>query len=300
MKLFMFFTIPIYLIAIILEFFYFKKQHKIAYKVKDTFASLVMGLGYLIVSSLAGIYIFYIYSFVYEFKLFDIPSPWMSFFLDGKINLLSILILFILDDFCYYWFHRISHICRFFWCAHETHHSSEYYNFGTALRQSWIGAPFTWIFWLPLPLIGFRPEDIFFQATLNLFYQFWIHTKLTKSFGFLDYIFNTPSHHRVHHGTEIPYLDKNYGGIFIIWDRIFKTFTPEKKEPKYGVLHPVNSFNPFKIAFHMIYSLIIDIKNEKKLLNKIKFLFYPPGWLPNDKGLTTKQMQDNYKNNNLL
>lgn len=295
-----FLTVPIYLISIIVEFLYFKKETQKVYNLKDTISSLAMGSGYLVVSTLASLYIYHIYTFLFNYKIFNIPSPWLALFTAGEFNLLAIILIFLLDDFCYYWFHRFSHISRIFWCAHETHHSSEYYNFGTALRQSWIGAPFTWIFWTPLALLGFQAEDIFFQAMLNLFYQFWVHTKLTKSFGLLDFVFNTPSHHRVHHGTDIAYLDKNYGGIFIIWDRIFKTFTPEKSEPNYGVLQPVNSFNPFFIAFHMVIKLFRDIKKEKKLGNKIKLIFFPPGWLPDNKGKTTKQMQAEAQKNKLL
>ena len=211
-----------------------------------------------------------------------------------KTYLWVFILLLFLEDFCYYWFHRVSHICRFFWCAHETHHSSEYYNFGTALRQSWIGAPFTWIFWAPLAFIGFKPEDIVFQSSLNLFYQFWVHTKFTKSFGPLDHILNTPSHHRVHHGSDIPYLDRNFAGIFIIWDKLFRTFTPEEAEPKYGVLHPINSYNPFIIAFHMAKELYIDIKNTKKMKDKFCYLIYPPGWKPNHEGMTSRQMQNEF------
>lgn len=300
MNYFLFFTIPIFIISIFLEFIYFKKLNKNVYNIKDTLASLAMGFGYLLISTLTSLYVYYIFNFLSKFKLFDLASPWVALFNTGQVNLFSIVLIFFLDDFCYYWFHRVSHISRFFWCAHETHHSSEHYNFGTALRQSWIGAPFTWVFWSPLAIIGFRPEDIFFQTMINLFYQFWIHTKLTKSFGILDYIFNTPSHHRVHHGTEVLYLDKNYAGIFIIWDRIFSTFVPEKKEPTYGVLHPVLSFNPFQIAFHMVVELIQDIAKQDKFINKLKLIFYPPGWLPNNMGKTTKQMQQEYKKNNLF
>ncbi|MBX9838507.1 MAG: sterol desaturase family protein [Silvanigrellaceae bacterium] len=297
MQYILIFTVPIYLIAILLEILKFKPKLSQTYKLKDTLASLSMGLGYLFVSSICGLYIYYIFSFLYKNRLFEIPNVWVALFNGDKIYIWGFILLIFLEDFCYYWFHRMSHICRFFWCAHETHHSSEYYNFGTALRQSWIGAPFTWIFWAPLAFIGFKPEDIIFQSSLNLFYQFWVHTKLTKSFGIFDHILNTPSHHRVHHGTNIPYLDKNYAGIFIIWDKIFKTFIPETSVPNYGVLHPVNSFNPVKIAFHMLGDLYLDIKNTKKIKDKFCYLIYPPGWKPDHKGLTSKQMQDEYYKN---
>ena len=289
------FTIPIYFVAIIIEFLFIKKRTPEAYRLKDTMASLTMGTGFLVVSTLSNLFIIQIFLFLNEHRLFLIPRAWSGLFYGEKAIWWAFILLLFLEDFCYYWFHRISHLCRFFWCAHETHHSSEYYNLGTALRQTWIGSPFTWVFWAPLAIIGFRAEDILFQSSLNLFYQFWIHTKFTKSFGVLDHVMNTPSHHRVHHGTDIPYLDRNYAGIFIIWDKLFKTFIPETKDPHYGVLHPVNSFNPFLIAFHMLKDLYIDIKKAPKWLDKIRYLIYPPGWNHEGTGKTSRDLQNEFK-----
>ena len=289
------YLIPIYVFAILTEYFSYNKILKSKkYNLKDTFSSITMGIGFLIVGILCKLFIIPLFLFLNAHALFQIPGTWVSLFNGNKIIIWPFILLLFLDDFAYYWFHRASHVIRFFWCAHETHHSSEYYNFGTALRQTWIGPPFTWIFWAPLALLGFKTEDILFQISLNLFFQFWIHTEYTKSFGFLDHIFNTPSHHRVHHGTNIPYLDKNYAGIFIIWDKIFKTFTPEKEKVIYGVLHPLNSFHPFYIGFHMVKDLMNDLNTTPGILNKIKTVFYPPGWRYDGTGLTSKDMQEKH------
>jgi sterol desaturase/sphingolipid hydroxylase (fatty acid hydroxylase superfamily) len=290
------YTIPIYLVAIIVEYFFIQKKIPQTYQTKDTLSSIAMGSGFLILSGLSNLFVIRIFIFLNEYSFFNIPRAWSGIFSGEKTVWWVFILLLFLDDFCYYWFHRISHKCRFFWCAHETHHSSEYYNFGTALRQSWIGSPITWIFWAPLSILGFHPEDILFQSSLNLFYQFWIHTKFTKSLGIFDYVMNTPSHHRVHHGTNIPYLDRNYAGVFIIWDRIFKTFTPETKEPRYGVLHPLNSYNPIIIGFHMIKELNHDLKRSNKWKDKIRYLFYPPGWNHEGTGKTSFDLQKDDKN----
>ncbi len=296
MDIILFYTIPIYILAIILECLFIHKKIPKTYQLKDTVSSIAMGSGFLIVSGLSNLFIIRIFLFLNEHSLYHIPRAWSGILYGEKTVWWVFILLLFLDDFCYYWFHRISHLCRFFWCAHETHHSSEFYNLGTALRQSWIGSPFTWIFWTPLAILGFRAEDILFQSSINLFYQFWVHTKFTKSLGILDYIMNSPSHHRVHHGTDIPYLDRNFAGIFIIWDRIFKTFVAETKEPHYGVLHPVNSYNPFLIAFHMLKELYYDIKKTNKWQDKVRYLVLPPGWNHEGTGKTSRDLQTDYKN----
>ncbi|KAB8029812.1 sterol desaturase family protein [Fluviispira multicolorata] len=299
MDMFLLYTIPIYNLAIAVEYFYVRKKIPNSYFIKDTIASLSMGIGFLIISGLCNIFVFKIFTFFNNYSLFQIPYALSAIVYGEKINWLVFLLLIFAEDFCYYWFHRISHICRFFWCAHETHHSSVYYNFGTALRQTWLGSPFTWIFWAPLAILGFRAEDILLQSALNLFYQFWVHTRLTKSFGAFDSIFNTPSHHRVHHGSDIAYLDKNYAGIFIIWDKIFKTFHPEDNEPIYGVLHPIRSFNPFIIGLHMLKELYLDIKSANQIRDKVKYLYKPPGWNHLGTGKISRDLQNEYYYKNL-
>jgi sterol desaturase/sphingolipid hydroxylase (fatty acid hydroxylase superfamily) len=154
-------------------------------------------------------------------------------------------------DFFYYWFHRVSHRSAFFWASHVVHHQSEEYNLSVALRQSALGGFFSWVFYLPLAALGFPPEMFAVSYSVNLLYQFWIHTRAIKRLGALEWVLNTPSHHRVHHGRNPKYLDKNYAGALIVWDRWFGTFQPEEEEPTYGIVKPLRSWNPVWANFHV-------------------------------------------------
>ena len=160
------------------------------------------------------------------------------------------------------------------------HHSSKKYNLSTALRQTWTGGFYTFIFWLPLLLIGFHPVMLITQMSISLLYQYWIHTELiTKLPKWFEAIFNTPSHHRVHHATNPQYLDRNHAGIFIIWDKLFGTFEPEVEKPIYGLVTNIETYNPIKIAFIEWYNLLSDfISSKTNILNKFKYFIKPPGW----------------------
>lgn len=182
-------------------------------------------------------------------------------------------------DLGYYWFHRLAHEVNFMWAFHQTHHSSEDYNFSTALRQSVFQHYTSWVFYLPLAL--FVPPSIFLvHQELNIIYQFWIHTQYIKSLGPLEYILNTPSHHRVHHGRNPYCIDKNYAGTLIIWDRIFGTFQPEGEEVAYGLTHPLNTFGAFRVQFDVIIYVLQRFVAEKGIINKFKAIFCGPGWAP--------------------
>lgn len=200
-----------------------------------------MGLGNTFLGLISKILIFAVFIFVYNnFRLFSIPFTWWAW----------ILILFA-EDFTYYWFHRISHVSRFFWASHIVHHSSKHYNLSTALRQTWTGGFLSFVFWLGLPLLGFHPVMILAQMSISLIYQYWIHTELIKKMPhWFEAVFNTPSHHRVHHATNPQYLDRNHAGIFIIWDKFFGTFQPKVEKPVYGLVKNIASFNPLYVAFH--------------------------------------------------
>lgn len=209
------------------------------YDLRDTLANFGLGLGGLVVSLPGRALAMGVSLLAYEFRLFEIPNVWWAW-----------VLLLVLEDLCYYVFHRVSHELPFFWAAHAAHHSSEHYNFSTSFRISWT-TPFTGIlFWLPLPLLGFHPVWVFAMHSASLAWQFLLHTKSTRSFGPLDWIIVTPSHHRVHHGRDADYRDRNYGAIFIVWDRLFGTFTRETHAPEYGTLAPPRSHNPVVIAFH--------------------------------------------------
>jgi sterol desaturase/sphingolipid hydroxylase (fatty acid hydroxylase superfamily) len=190
------------------------------------------------------------------------------------------LLLFFADDFSYYWFHRISHESRAFWASHVVHHSSEHYNLSTALRQTWV--PMTYFpFWLWMPLVGFPVWSILLAQSWSLIYQFWIHTERIKRMPtWYEAVFNTPSHHRVHHGAQEQYLDRNYGGILIIWDRLFGSFEPEGERVRYGLTTNLETFNPVRVAFHEYVAIGHDFRRVQGLRNKLGVVFKGPGWRP--------------------
>ena len=184
------------------------------------------------------------------------------------------MLLFFAEDFTYYVFHRTSHECRFFWASHVVHHSSQRYNLGTALRQTWTGGiSFSFIFWLWLPLIGFPPIMIMTMQAISLLYQFWIHTELIRTLGPLEAFFNTPSHHRVHHASNLRYLDRNHAGTLIIWDRLFGTFEPEDaaEPPIYGLTRNIDTYNPVRIAFHEWWDIARDLRSARDLERGVAF-----------------------------
>jgi sterol desaturase/sphingolipid hydroxylase (fatty acid hydroxylase superfamily) len=210
----------------------------------------------------------------WPYRLFDIPVTWWSF-----------LIVFVAYDLTYYWKHRFAHVIRFWWAEHHTHHSSTHYNLTTALRQPWFG-PMTGqiIMSAPLVLLGFHPAFIALSAGINLVYQYWIHTEaIGRMHPWFEAVMNTPSHHRVHHGTNPRYLDANFAGVFIVWDRMFGTFVPELDDdkPVYGTVKPIGTFNPLRIAYGELFSLLRDCARDGfrpwrwagRFLNK-------PGWSP--------------------
>src|ERR1700760_421088 len=210
-------AIPGFLMLLLIEVIAATWMHQDLFEWKDTAASLTMGIGNVIIGLFTKVLLFASYSFVHRFAIFNIGYQWWAW-----------LLLFFAEDFTYYVFHRSSHECRFFWASHVVHHSSQRYNLGTALRQTWTGGiSFSFVFWLWLPLIGFPPIMLMTMQAISLLYQFWIHTELIRWLGPLESFLNTPSHHRVHHASNLRYLDRNHAGTLIIWDRLFGTFEPE-------------------------------------------------------------------------
>ena len=189
-------------------------------------------------------------------------------------------------------FTEASHNVRFLWASHVIHHSSQRYNLSTALRQTWTGN-FTgsFIFWLWMPLIGFQPLMIVFLQSVSLLYQFWIHTEvINKMSRWFEFIFNTPSHHRVHHASDLKYLDKNHAGILVIWDRMFGTFQKEEEKPTYGLTTNIASYNPLIIATHEWWAILKDVvKNPGYTMG---YLFGPPGWSHDGSRKTTRQLRE--------
>ncbi len=264
------YAIPFFALTIVIEVILTVKVKLTEYNFKDAGTSILMGLGNVAIGLFTkGLVLSSFYLIYNFFHLFEISFEWWAW----------ILLLFA-DDFCYYWFHRISHESRLFWASHIVHHSSKKYNLSTALRQTWSGSFYTFIFWIPLILIGFHPVIVLVQMSISLIYQFWIHTEMIdKMPKWYETFFNTPSHHRVHHATNPQYLDRNHAGIFIIWDKLFGTFEPEIEKPVYGLVKNIDTYNPLKIAFIEWYTMLKDCFSSKtSLLNKLKYLFKPPGW----------------------
>jgi sterol desaturase/sphingolipid hydroxylase (fatty acid hydroxylase superfamily) len=263
------YAIPFFILTVIIEVILTVKVKLKEYDFKDSSTSILMGLGNVFLGVIAKAMVLSLFLFLYKYRIFTISFAWWSW----------ILLLFV-EDLTYYWFHRISHESRIFWASHVVHHSSKKYNLSTALRQTWSGGFYTFVFWLPLVLIGFHPVMVLVQMSISLIYQYWIHTELIKKMPkWFEAVFNTPSHHRVHHATNPQYLDRNHAGIFIIWDRLFGTFELEVEKPVYGLVKNIETYNPLKIAFNEWYQMFIDFFTSKtSILNKFKYLIKPPGW----------------------
>jgi sterol desaturase/sphingolipid hydroxylase (fatty acid hydroxylase superfamily) len=272
-------AIPFFLALLLLEVAVAAFRHRRVFEVRDTFASLAMGVGSVIIGlGWAGAQLA-VFGALHRHALFELGTgPWM------------LAAALLADDFAYYWFHRLHHEVRVFWAAHVTHHSSQRYNLATALRQSW--TPMTTLpFWAPLAWLGFDPLLLVTAHGLNLLYQFWIHTELIGRLGPLEWVLNTPSHHRVHHGANVQYLDRNYGGILIVWDRLFGTFQPEGEPVRFGLTKDIGTYNPLRIAFHEWVAVIAAALRPNPLPVRLAYLLAPPGWSPDSSTLTAAQTQ---------
>ena len=281
-------AIPAYTVLVLIEMIYAWKTGKLHYEAKDTATSMLMGLGSRAIPALIGGSIFISsYSIWENYRLFDLDISW------GLIAL-----AFVLDDIAYYWLHRFGHRIRWMWAAHVIHHSSQHYNLSTALRQTWTsGLTPGFLVVVPLLIIGIEPAIIFFVRGLNLMYQFWIHTEaINKCPRWFEYIMNTPSHHRVHHANNPRYLDRNFAGVFIIWDRIFGTFAPEVDEEacRYGLVQDLGTFNPVRVAIHEWVGIAKDMWSTKSIKDKIKYLIAPPGWTPDGSRMTSEMIRSKW------
>jgi sterol desaturase/sphingolipid hydroxylase (fatty acid hydroxylase superfamily) len=265
-------AIPVFALLVIAEMVYARRSGAVTYEARDAASSLFMGFGNQVAKLLTGFIGAGFIVAVYQVRLFDIQYAWWAF-----------VLCFFAEDLAYYWFHRISHERRWFWASHVVHHSSQHYNLSTALRQTWTGnLGFTFIFTAVLALVGFPPPMIALFGGLSLVYQFWIHTEAIGRLGPLEWVLNTPSHHRVHHATNPRYLDANYAGVLIIWDRLFGTFVAEDdaERPRYGIIANLTTFNPLRIAFHEWASMGRDVLGARSWKDRLGYLFGPPGWTP--------------------
>ena len=277
------FAIPIFIACILIEAFLDYRQQLKLYHAKDTAACISMGVGVIFVGLITKTFYFFIFQLIYQFRIFELENTWWMW-----------VLLFFADDFSFYWHHRMSHQVRFLWAAHIQHHSSTQMNFSVALRQSWMEPFYKYLFYLWIPLLGFNPLYIFIMQAFSLIYQFFQHTELVRSLGPFGWIFNTPSHHRVHHAVQHKYLDRNHAGILIIWDRLFGTFVKEDQQdlPIYGITENIKSYNPAVIATHEYINLWRDVKRATKTADKLKYLFYPPGWSHDGENRTSNYLRN--------
>ncbi len=281
-----YYAIPFFVLTVLLESWAVRRSQETSgarmagHTLPDSAASMSMGIGFLGVEVLLALLPIGFLAWLTQFRLFDIRPAWWSFAL-----------LLVAEDFCYYWFHRSHHDVRLLWSAHVNHHSSTHYNLTTALRQSWTTPLTGAIFWAPLPLLGFPIEMILIQKSVSLVYQYWLHTELIGNLGWFETLFNTPSHHRVHHGRNPRYLDRNHGGIFIFWDKLFGTFEPEVEPVDYGLTTNIHTFNPVKIAFHEWRSMLSDAAHAETWRGRLGYLFMPPGWKEDGSGKTASMLR---------
>jgi alkylglycerol monooxygenase len=276
-------SIPIFLAFIGGELLVARARGRRLYQFADSIANLGNGIGEQIIQAFCIPVTVGVYAWVYAHARLHTLTP----------SLVTWVILFFAVDFLYYAYHRASHRVNFLWAGHVVHHQSEEYNFSVALRQSWFGQQLTeWVFFLPLALAGFPPSMFVVTLTLNTLYQFFIHTRLVGTLGPLEWIMNTPSHHRVHHGKNVAYLDRNHAGIFILWDRLFGTFEPERERVVYGLTKDIATFNPLRIGFHEVAAIARDVARAPAIGAKVGYVLRPPGWSHDGSTQTARQLRD--------
>lgn len=280
-------SVPIYAIVIGFEFFYSYFKNKGLYTTKGLLSniyltSLNMGLDILI----RGICLLTL-NYFFQFAIYD----W------GMHTVLYWVVLVIAEDFMYYWLHRIDHYCRFFWAVHVTHHSSEEFNFTVGFRSSVFQPLYRFVYFIPLALLGFRGIDIMFIYSATQIFGILAHTQTINKMGFLEYIIITPSHHRVHHGSNVRYLDKNMGMLLVFWDKLFGTFQAEEESDpvKYGLTENINTYHPIKMIFHEWKNILADLKKESSFKAKLMYIFGPPGWSHDGSKKTARQLRAELK-----
>ena len=267
------YAVPFFIAAILVELLWIVLKGKGGrYETRDAVTSLIMGAGNVASGIALGFIAWGFFMVLWQITPLDLGTSWWI-----------VALCFVLDDLRYYWVHRFGHRIRWVWASHVNHHSSQHYNLTTALRQTWT---YTFTFMMvvraPLILLGFHPAMVLFCGGLNLIYQFWIHTEaIGKLPRWVEAIMNTPSHHRVHHGRNARYLDCNYAGVFIIWDKMFGTFVPELEQDRvdYGLVHNLGTFNPLRVAFHEWVGIFKDMTGRGLTLRqRLMYAVAPPGW----------------------
>jgi sterol desaturase/sphingolipid hydroxylase (fatty acid hydroxylase superfamily) len=273
------FAVPFFLLLLILEWTAARKLEHLeqdrpaagSYARRDAWASISMGL--VSVATTAGWKFVALLGYA---ALYAYVAPWQlpaTAWYTWVIALVGV-------DLLFYAYHRIAHRVRLIWATHQAHHSSEYFNFATALRQKWNNSGEI-LMWIPLPLLGVPPWMVFASFSVNLVYQFWVHTeRIGRLWRPVEFVFNTPSHHRVHHGMDAEYLDRNYGGILILWDRLFGTYAEETFRPRYGLTKPVGTFNVWRLQTHEYVAIARDVRRASRWRDRLGYVVGPPGWAP--------------------
>ena len=263
-------AIPAYIVLMAVEvasYRFLPDEAEQGYKARDTATSLAMGLGSIAANLGWNALTLGTLLFFARLTPLHASTAWWSW-----------ILLFVLDDLRYYWAHRADHRVRILWASHVNHHSSRHFNLSTALRQPWTGIG-TMPLSIPLVLLGYKPAMIFAVQAVNLLYQFWIHTeRIGKLWRPVELVMNTPSHHRVHHASNPQYLDKNYGGVFIVWDRLFRSFEPEVEPVVYGLTKNIETYNPLRVAFHEYAAIARDVPAVRGWRTRLGVALRSPGW----------------------
>lgn len=270
-------SIPIFFFLIgaelLFDFYQQRKAKPALYRWKDTFTNISCGIIEQATGVFAKAFTVGMYALAYDLvRGMGVPgipeNPW------------TFALCFVAGDFFYYWSHRLSHQVNLFWTGHVVHHQSEDYNLGVALRQGALQKVLMFWVYLPMAIVGFSPQAFVFVMAFNLLYQFWIHTEAVRNMGVFEWVLNTPSHHRVHHGRNPKYIDRNHAGVFIIWDRLFGTFQAEEEAPVYGITRPTETYNPVWAHVQPYARLMRDVRAIPAWKDRVRFLFKPPGWYP--------------------
>jgi len=282
-SLLVFISVPIYAVIIGIEIFYSYFKHKNLYSSKGIFSNIYlsalnMGLDILVRGACL-----ILLNYFYRFHLADFSYN----------SILYWGLLVICEDFMYYWLHRIDHYCRFFWAVHVTHHSSEEFNFTVGFRSSVFQPLYRFIYFIPLSFLGFKGIDIMLVYSATQLFGVLVHTQAINKLGFLEYILVTPSHHRVHHGSNVRYLDKNMGMLLIVWDKLFGTFQKEEESDpvKFGLTTNINSFNPITMVFHEWKNIFKDLQKKCSPIQKLGYVFGPPGWSHDGSTKTSSELR---------
>ena len=273
------FAVPVFLLLILLELWVAHSRGVSVYRLKDSLTSINVGIMSEFSKAIGGLISVIMYTLIsdrFGAYTWDVSNPmtWISAFL--------------LYDFCYYWVHRTGHEVNILWASHVVHHSSEEFNLSTALRQSSTGFLFRWIFYIPLALLGYPVKVFIVVGLIDFIYQYWVHTQLIGKLGWLEYVLVTPSNHRVHHGQNDYCIDKNYGGVFSFWDRMFGTYADERddEKPVYGIRKPIESWNPLWANLHQFAHIGRQVKSAENWRHRLMYIFAKPSWTPEKEDAT--------------